>query len=612
MKRGKQTSKEKNILKPTKKKAIIIGIIAIVIIGLFFSCSKGKTKNTVAARETDIVTRGDITVTITGSAAVEPYERFEIIPKVSGDILYCPYEVGDIVNEDDVLYRFDTESFDLNMERQEISLRQSQNSYEDALKQRDDLTIKAKASGIISGLNLKVGEDVNQGAKIATISDTENMEVVLPFTGSQIDYINVGDYAQITSSKHMSTVDGVVTGKSLGAYADATGTLVYNVTVSFKNPGALYEGLEVGGRVGDYIASGGGAIRNSAASNVTAEVSGTVKKVNFSDGDYVQKGEVIAVMTSESVEDRIEDSTLSFRSANLQMEQTVKEQENYNITSPISGTVITKNAKAGDTIDKTNSTQTLMVVADISKLKFDLSIDELDVSKVNEGQAVTVTCDALPGETFDARITNVSVEGTAQNGVTTYNAEVVIDNPGNLRPSMNIDASIIIESAQNVLMVPSGDVKSFGQVSFVYAKDDGSNSKVEKKSEGENTARNAPQGERTQGGMPEGAAMQGERPQNSDGKNGKNQPRDITEMLPEAPEGYVAVIIEKGISNEDYTEVKSGLSEGQEIYRQSATTGNNSMMGMMGGMPMGGGMSGGMPMGGGMSGGMGGSPGGMR
>ena len=100
--------------------------------------------------------------------------------------------------------------------------------------------------------------------------------------------------------------------------------------------------------------------------------------------------------------------------------------------------------------------------------------------------------------------------------------------------------------------------------------------------------------------------------ENSDGKNGKNQPRDITEMLPEAPEGYVAVIIEKGISNEDYTEVKSRLSEGQEIYRQSAATGNNSMMGMMGGMPMGGGMSGGMPMGGGMSGGMGGRPGGMR
>lgn len=604
MKRGKKIDKEKikDIIKPTKKRIIVVLVAVVAIIGLCYSCGIGKTKSTVAARETDVVTRGDITVTITGSASVEPYERFEIIPKVSGDITYCPYEVGDEVNEDDVLYQFDTESFDLTMERQQISLKQSQKSYEDALEQREDLNIRAKVGGIVSGINLKVGEEINAGTKIATVSDTENMEVVLPFTGSQIEYINVGDSASITSSKHMSSINGVVTGKSSGAYAGTNGTLLYNVTISFKNPGALYEGLEVGGCVGEHISTGSGVIRNFSASNITAEVSGTVEKVNCSDGDYVNKGDIIAVLSSESVEDKIDDITLSYKSANIQMKQTEKELENYNITSPISGTVITKKAKAGDTIDKTNSSQTLMVVADLSKLKFDLSIDELDVSKVTEGQTVSITCDAVPNERFEGKITNVSVEGTAQNGVTTYIAEVVIDNPGNLRPSMNIDASIIIESAYNVLMVPTEDVKSFGNMSFVYVK-----GKVENNADSVKMPE-MPQGERPTGDMPNEGMSGGERPEGTvpkkDSQDGKKQSKDITEMLPEAPDGYTTVLIETGISNEDYTEIKSGLSEGQEIYRQSMTTGGNSMMQMMQGMHSGmsqggmGGMQSGRPQGG--------------
>lgn len=610
MKRGKQMlnkEKVKTVLKPTKKTVIVALVAAVAIIGICYSCGRGKTVNTATMRETDVVSRGDITVTITGSASVEPYERFEIIPKVSGDILYCPYEVGDMVNKDDILYKFDTESFDLSMERQQISLRQSQNSYEDALEQRDDLSIRAKADGILSGLSLKIGEDVNQGTRIASVSGTEAMEVVLPFTGSQIDMINVGDSAQITSSKHMSMVEGVVTGKSMGAYAGENGTLMYNVTISFKNPGAFYEGLEVGGCVGNNISTGGGTVKNCAQSNIVAEVNGTVERINFSDGDYVKKGDVIAVLSSESVEDRIEDSTLSYRSANLQMEQTEKELENYHISSPISGTVITKNAKAGDTIDKTNSTQTLMVVADISKLKFDLSIDELDVAKVSEGQAVSITCDALPNEMFAGKIMNVSVEGTAQNGVTTYNAEVVIENPGNLRPSMNVDASIIIESAQNVLMVPTEDVKSYGNISFVYAKGDvDQNLELAQmpNTERADVAGEMPKGERA-GTATEGETAGENAKQNKNTEkgtaSGNKATKDISDMLPEAPEGYTTVLIVKGVSNEDYTEVKKGLTEGQEIYRQSTTTGSSGMMGMMGAMP--GGMGGGMP-GGGARGGM--------
>ena len=541
-------------------------------------------------------------MTITGSAAVEPYERFEIIPKVSGDIVYCPFDVGDSVNEGDLLYGFDTSSSDLTVERQRLALEQSENNYQNALEERDKLYIKAKNNGTISGFSLKAGQDIKNGAKIADVSDADNLEVVLPFTSAQISSIHVGDSATVTSSKHMSSVTGTVTHVSSAGNSGNDGTSVYNVTVQFKNPGSFYAGMTVGGAVGANISSGGGTIENLASSAIYAETDGTVSNVYYANGDYVTKGTVIATLTSDSVTNKITDSTISYKSAALSMRQTEKDLEDYNITSPISGTVITKNSKAGDTIDKTTAQTVMMVVADISRLKFELSIDELDVSKVSEGQQVSITCDALPDETFLGYITTISVEGTAQNGVTTYSAEVVIDEPGNLRPSMNIDASVITESAENVLLIPTEDIKTVGKKTFVFVKDDKKSADSDEKPQ--KNGKDMPDG-KDMPSMPDGKNMPDgkDMPKNS-GNNSKSG-GSIPGFMPEAPDGYRTVEIETGISNEDYTEVVSGLYEGQEIYRQNTLSTSNSRM--MGGMS--GGMGGGM--GGRPSGSMGGPPSGM-
>ena len=74
----------------------------------------------------------------------------------------------------------------------------------------------------------------------------------------------------------------------------------------------------------------------------------------------------------------------------------------------------------------------------------------------------------------------------------------------------------------------------------------------------------------------------------------------------EAPDGYVYVQVETGVSDDSYIEITSGLQEGDTVaYLRAASSESGSMM--MGGMPgnMGGGMSGGggMPSGGGPGGG---------
>ena len=211
------------------------------------------------------------------------------------------------------------------------------------------------------------------------------------------------------------------------------------------------------------------------------------------------------------------------------------------------------------------------------------------------------------------------MEGTSSNGVTTYDAVVTIDEPGELKPSMNVDAVIVVESAQNVLRIDTNNIKTARGKSYVFVKDDGAST------QGTNKAQGMPQGQRpdmsgtenANGERPANAAQGQKQSENGAGNSGQaqtggenaggNMPQGgQRQMMPTAPDGFKTVEIEIGISGDDYTEVKSGLSEGDLIYVQEVSSSStNNMFGPMGGGMPRGGMGGGMPGGGGnMGGGM--------
>lgn len=587
-------------MKKHKKKIIIVGIFAVivaaVVTGIALKTKNSGKKEVSQVFENDMVIRGNIEETISGSAALEPYERYEIIAKVNGDIISSPYEVGDAVSKGDVLYRFDSSDANTQIEKQQISFEQSQNSYNKALDEADKLIIKAPCDGVVSGLSIKAGEDVKAGQSLATIENSYKLEVDLPFNDTQVQNIYVGSSATVSSSVHMSSVRGTVTHVAANPTAQPDGSVLYNVTVEMDNPGSFTAGMVVGGEIEGMISPGSGTVKFKDVQELIPDVAGTVKSVNIKNGDYVQKGAVLITLTSDSVSDSIKNSTLQYKSATISLQETRDGLDNYIEESPINGTVLTKNKKAGDTVDRTSDTQILMVVGDVSRLKFSLSVDELDVSKVKVGQQVRITCEAVEGEFFKGTITNVSVEGTPTNGVTVYEAEVVIDEPGSLRPDMNIDATVVIASSSDTLMVPTADVETIMGKSYVFIKDSSEgNNEEEKKSDKSK--------EKTE--------------EKSEAKNGKGMQNSGMRM-PQAPEGYKAVEVTVGLSNDNFTEILSGVKEGDEIYRKMAAAGNG--MSMFGGMGAMGGMPGGMGAsraGGGMPGGMGanragGGMGGMR
>lgn len=122
---------------------------------------------------------------------------------------------------------------------------------------------------------------------------------------------------------------------------------------------------------------------------------------------------------------RVENARLSLQNAELAASMAADSLDDYNITSQITGTVIEKNFKAGDKVEGMNS-GSLAVVYDMSYLKLEMAVDELDISKVEAGQSVTITADAVEGQTFTGVVDNVSINGTTAGGATSYPVTILI------------------------------------------------------------------------------------------------------------------------------------------------------------------------------------------
>lgn len=198
------------------------------------------------------------------------------------------------------------------------------------------------------------------------------------------------------------------------------------------------------------------------------------------------------------------------------------------ITAPVSGTVQDLALQVGTVLEGATSTNSTTGADTTTPVKVamintggnptvTINITEIDAPKIKVGNKVTVTFDALPDKTFTGSVTSIDTSGSVSSGVTTYPTIIQLDLPSEeIFTNMSAQASIIVETKDNVLLVPSSAVTT---------------------TDGESTVR-----------------VQ---------KNGRMQ----------------TVTVEKGSSSDTQTEIVSGLSEGDTVVTSTISTGTGTSSG---------------------------------
>lgn len=489
-------------------KLLVPAVCVIVAGGAFLLWPKQAKPASVDASYTEAAPEyRNVSNTLSGTGTLNPANTYTVKSLVDGKVLTSTMEEGDTVDEGTVLYTIDSSDASTNFEKAEIAMQQAQRSYDKVV---DRQYVRAEVAGTVSNLKVNKGDEVTSGQEVAVIRDSSKMLLTLEFPAADAANFSVGQSADVTLDGTFEQLTGTVTSVTGTDALSAGNLLTRTVTIAVRNAGGLTTAQAATASINGVSSIGSAVFGYQAERTLTAQAAGTVTAINVQEGAEVAKDDILIGLSGDDLTESIQSASESLRSAEISMQNLQDAMNNYTITAPINGTIIEKDAKAGDAA---KAGDTLCIVYDLSYLEMSINVDELQISSISVGQKVQITADAVQDKTYVGTVTRVSMKGTANGGTTTYPVTIRIDDTDGLRPGMNANAEIVVAEAVNALCVPNAAVMRGGYV--LVTQDSPSASKAEQ-------------------GM-------------------------------EAPEGFVYVAVKTGVSDDDYTQIVSGIQEGDTI-----------------------------------------------
>ena len=494
----------------------IIPLVIVIVLAIVFavrSASQAKTVEAAPEYTQTSVTKRTIAQTLNTTGTLQAANSYTVRSLVQGEILSSDFEEGDSVTAGQQLYQIENSDASTNVEQAQINLEQAQRNYD---KIADYRYVRSPVAGTVYTLNVKVGDEVTAGQEIAVVQDASQMVLQLTFPSADAAHFAVGQTAQITLDGTFEVLQGTVTEVSGSDVLSTGNVLVRNVTITTPNAGTLNTSQSATATINGISSTNSATFNYREQRTLTASTAGTVASIYIPEGGRVSEDGIVLELAGEDLEETIQNAYEGLRSREISMRNAEETLANYTITAPIAGNVIQKNYQAGESVE---SGKDMCIIYDMSYLEMTINIDELDINQISVGQAVTVTADSVDGS-FEGVVTRVSMVGATTGGTTTYPVTVQVDEYGDLRPGMNVNADIVVEQASDVVAVPNAAVERGDIVLVTTASPSAANADPE--------------------------------------------------LV--APDGYVYVHVVTGVSDDNYTEITEGLQEGDIIGYVSMDT----------------------------------------
>lgn len=283
-------------------------------------------------------------------------------------------------------------------------------------------------------------------------------------------------------------------------FAIVAGIAIYFFTGSSSNQGTGFATATISKGDLRQVVTATGEIQPLNTINVGSQVSGTIEAIYVDYNSKVKKGDILLKIEPSVLQASVDEAYASLVSsesqrnyakseyernktlfdagyisrAELEQSQTTYEQAEQNvnkmqsqydravtnlgyatITSPVDGTVISRQVDVGQTVAASFQTPDLFEIAeDLSQMQIETSVSEADIGMINEGQSVTFTVDAYPTQTFEGSVRQVRLSPTITSNVVVYTVVIDVDNSDlRLKPGMTAFVTILISEKKDVWKV---------------------------------------------------------------------------------------------------------------------------------------------------------------
>lgn len=416
---------------------LAIVAVALVAIGVT-SLGSGSSSSSAATKRTSTVGKGVVQSTVSGNGTLEPARKVELSFGVSGEVTAIDVTAGEKVKKGEVLAEVDSSAARASLASAEAALLEAEEAVETAAEAEEDETEETAYEGGSATAELV---DLVEGAT-APAEGTEAVEPEAPTADAKREQ----EKAERETEKAKKEAEAA---KKAAAKAQQ----------------------EVA------------AAQKTATPNSGTETSAPEETSGAATG-----GASVSLPTAEA----------NLREAELTVDSARQEVRETTLRAPISGTIASLSGSVGETVSGgsagggaseagaggaaggessggESSGSAFIVLAQLHRLKMEVSFSESDIGKVRKGQTATVSIDSMEGTELAGEVTKVSVlpsEGSSS--VVEYPATIVLSQSAKgLRAGMSASAEVVVEQVKDAVTVPSEAISRLGSGKTVTVEEDG-------------------------------------------------------------------------------------------------------------------------------------------
>ena len=513
----------KSIIKYIWKRKAVSGAIAlIVILGGYFGYAKFFNSNDVFRYAVAEVKKGTLIVSVSGSGQVSALNQVDVKPKVSGDVVYVGVENGETVKAGTLIAQLDAEYAKKSVRDAEVNLKSAKITLEKLKKPADTLSVlqaenaitdanetKQKAEddlkktyedgfntianafidlpGIMLGLHDTLFESASQGGQwnidyytdAVKIYDEKifkyNNNARAAYQIARVSYDkNFDNYKLETRFSEESRIEALVsetydTTKNVAEAIKSTNNFIqfYQDKLTERNfkpnpiSNAHLSNLNI------YTGKINADILNLLSVKHTID---TDKEAIADAGrTIVEKNESLIKLKAGAEPLDIESQNLVIKQRENALLDANEKLADYSIYAPFSGVTAKINIKKMDSVSPATIATTLIT----KQRQAEISFNEVDIAKIKVGQKTTLVFDAILDLSISGEVAEIDSVGTVSQGVVTYMVKVIFDTQDErVKPGMSVSAVIITEVKQDVFLIPNSAVKSENNNKYVEITED--------------------------------------------------------------------------------------------------------------------------------------------
>ncbi len=445
----------KSVLYLVNHKTTSLIILSLIVGGSYYFYTKKTAPVNTDTYSLVKVRLGGISTDINGSGQIVPINTLDLKTKTNGDISQVLVKAGDKVKQGQALVRLNASQALQKVRTAEVNLESAKLDLEKLQKPPETLDIT-----LIKNTIAKDNSDIkNQDTLVANAY--KNLLNATPEAVSA--GLNSTDVAPTISGSYLGTTEGQI---AISIYGAGDGS-VYNL--SGLTTGTGYVNSVVSQPLGDtglYIKFAPNTTQTNWTVTLPSKKAANYLTLKTTYQNALDtKDRAVADLQRGIVENNLKLDKLMKGADTLDIQArqlVIKQRENdltqarsdyadSIVTAPFDGTVATLNADIGTTVTSGVSLGSIITDKQVAKI----SLNEVDVAKLSLGQTAKLSFDAVDGLIASSSVAEIDTLGTASQGVVTYTVKLLfaLSDP-RVKPGMSVTADIVSNNKEGVLLVP--------------------------------------------------------------------------------------------------------------------------------------------------------------